>query len=709
MNKEFQVKLTTRGFATEAMSAIGGDVVRGLIELITNADDAYQRHSGAIVIAKDGTSVHTDYAESISVFDTARGMSATELNEKMTNLGGENLEFLEGHDVRGNLGRGAKDCSAFGAVLFRTIQNGEYSELIIRSTGKGSESGGRPAENADYQNLRIPQGGNGLVASMLFVEALRRRIPSNSKMIERLSNEAQLRDINRSRECYFEDGRGGRVRLLSVEVEVRRELTSTTLSVNGFEAFVVIEELAHRVEEGFGPCAPNGLLLCGSKAIYENTFFDLQGHPEARWVRGRISCPGIDQIIRDYDRNGPIDGVNDSRLIDRDRSGLSKTHPFRIALAGQVAPLIAESFRRIREDRGQQQVEGEELRRKLRVLSRAVQGEMNALLEDEERGVGSEGEGSFRIIPGGLRVLIGSNFSVSVVSPITNEDGVLKVTHDSELALVDEVFTWRPRGSSGASIQTLRFRALTAGVFQIRIALRDELQQVSVHVLEETDPEEEIDYSPLRFVKSVVSCRPGRSKSLDILAPIGIDVLTIRVLNGEATVPVDVTLDPSSDGRGMRGGFRVTIPNHVQQVKVSAKPVGSSEEITATINVQESEGRGLPEFKFEVKNIEEGQARSTMVPGEPKIVIAYGKHAANQQSLGEYDEENLRFTRESEPEAVRMLAELFAYELAKFVVEHKAQQEPDAFSDAAQVMAKHAEYSQRLVSLAIAALASSLR
>jgi hypothetical protein len=579
---------------------------------------------------------------------------------------------------------------------------------MIRSDGKGTQSGARQANSEDYANLRIPSGANGLVASMLFIPATVGRIPSDAKMIHRLSNEAQLRDINKNRECFFEVGTESRVRLLPTEVQVKAELISTLLVVNGHEVRVVIEELAQRVDENFGPCAPNGLLLCGAKAIYENSLFDLQAQPETRWIRGRATCPGIDQLIRDYDRLGPVEGENDSRLVDRDRSGLSKTHPFRIALAGQISPLLGSAIRAIRESRGNQQAEGEELRKKLRVLSKAVQHEMNALLEEDEFGEGGTEGGGFRVIPGGVRVLVGSNFSVSVISPRTNEDGIVNAVCGRGLMALGGESKWRPRGESGESIQTLRFQSTSEGDFQILISLGGEERVVQVRALLEVD-EEQIEYSPLRFEKNEVSSRPERNKYLEIIGPIGIDVLSLRLAEGEAEIPVDVTLDPSSDGNGMRGGFRVSLPSGEQKVVIGARPVGSSEEILATINARESDSRGLGAFKFEVKNVLEGNARSTTVPGEPKTVVAYGKHPANRQSLGAYDEANNRFFNEAEPEAVRMLAELFSYELAKYVVEQKAQQQPDDFDDAAQIMAKHADFAQRLVTVALAALAETDR
>jgi hypothetical protein len=122
------------------------------------------------------------------------------------------------------------------------------------------------------------------------------------------------------------------------------------------------------------------------------------------------------------------------------------------------------------------------------------------------------------------------------------------------------------------------------------------------------------------------------------------------------------------------------------------------------VDVGEDQGRKLPEFDFKVLNQDGDGNRSTVLPGEVKTVIAYGKHRANQSALGNYDEENSRFSREDTPEAMRMLAELYSSSIARYVVGQKAQTNPDDFSDAEKVMSRHDEYSRRLVGLALKAL-----
>ena len=98
----------------------------------------------------------------------------------------------------------------------------------------------------------------------------------------------------------------------------------------------------------------------------------------------------------------------------------------------------------------------------------------------------------------------------------------------------------------------------------------------------------------------------------------------------------------------------------------------------------------------------------TTEPGQPKQIVVFGQHAANRGALGAYDHDEKRFINESSPEACRMLAELFAYELARSILETNAISSPDDFADAAQIMVRHGQYSARLIPYCLRILSPSV-
>src|SRR5688572_9633631 len=78
-----EIKTTSRGLRTEFEQSISGDIVRALVELITNSDDSYTRagKDGPIVVSfgKPGKRSNKQIVP-ISVTDHAEGMNEKEMS-----------------------------------------------------------------------------------------------------------------------------------------------------------------------------------------------------------------------------------------------------------------------------------------------------------------------------------------------------------------------------------------------------------------------------------------------------------------------------------------------------------------------------------------------------------------------------------------------------------------------------------------------------
>src|SRR5438132_8683119 len=100
----------------QADQAIRKDVVRALVELITNSNDSYQRMKDAGVTTTGAIVIELERKHSNSVLrvrDNAEGMTADDLDKKVGRYGEATSGFKEGRSVRGLWGRGLKD-SFFG-------------------------------------------------------------------------------------------------------------------------------------------------------------------------------------------------------------------------------------------------------------------------------------------------------------------------------------------------------------------------------------------------------------------------------------------------------------------------------------------------------------------------------------------------------------------------------------------------------------------
>jgi hypothetical protein len=191
--KQVEITYTSKGFTQDADQAMEGDVIKGLIELITNADDAYGAKKGNIKITLRRPKNESD-PTSISVSDQAKGLSPEGMEKAFLTLGGETSGFLSGDDVRGLFGRGSKDTAWFGQTVFESIKDGEYSILSLNRDGKGTTDN-RPATADDYKKLGVATGGNGLTATMRVSPNIA-KVPDSQRVVQRLSSHVQLRDIN---------------------------------------------------------------------------------------------------------------------------------------------------------------------------------------------------------------------------------------------------------------------------------------------------------------------------------------------------------------------------------------------------------------------------------------------------------------------------------------------------------------------------------
>ena len=123
-HRKGKLKRKTRGFQQDVELAMGSDPVRAIVELVTNADDAYvatpRVRKGKIRIEVER---HYKSEDILIIKDRAIGMSADELVEKLGEEGGRSSGFERGQDKRGLLGRGAKDVVHFGPVEWESVSS----------------------------------------------------------------------------------------------------------------------------------------------------------------------------------------------------------------------------------------------------------------------------------------------------------------------------------------------------------------------------------------------------------------------------------------------------------------------------------------------------------------------------------------------------------------------------------------------------------
>jgi hypothetical protein len=126
------IEVAPRYLQRNASRTMGGSVVRGLVELVTNARDSGYRllDEGQITGAQLGSrAIEVEYVVStagkrIIVRDRFEGMTPEVMREKLLKYGVPSSGYESGQFVRGMNARGAKDVGGLGNVKFESIRGG---------------------------------------------------------------------------------------------------------------------------------------------------------------------------------------------------------------------------------------------------------------------------------------------------------------------------------------------------------------------------------------------------------------------------------------------------------------------------------------------------------------------------------------------------------------------------------------------------------
>jgi hypothetical protein len=701
------VKYGSRGFAQDAANAMKGDIVRGLIELITNCDDAYEQgQDGKILIEFERRRRDSSI---LVVRDRARGMSKATLVQVMGQVGSRTSGFEDGREVRGNLGRGAKDLAAFGNVTFETVKDDRYSKMVLEPNGTYDDLVEHRVTNEEREHLGI-QRGNGTVVTVEV--GTRFRVPQTDRLIEKLSNHFQLRDINSDskRDVVFVDVNSGSRSMVRFDRPIVEEVEALEAEVPGYEGAAVsiqVQKLSERGDSSTTDTSrPEGLLLKGSRAVYENTLFKYEANPAAHWFTGVVKCQYIDELARKYDDESEHDhehsSANPMPIISRSRDGLEKEHPFYQALAelveGTLLPYVEEEERKARESGSR---ETTQLRRDFESLGRdlgqLIDSDLREIDEDGiPGGAGAEGNPDIYLIPGSPVLYMNENKTVSVVVSISlgvdsitvelDPEGVVELIDSAEIPLAPH-----PRREDYL-IGRIRLRPL---IEDEETSMTIKAGTVELGALVQVHPERENPASDppitFEFERQQFHLTVGKRRKLLLRAP-------VEVINAAGGTSVRVT--SSGPGVAVLGSSISLVFDEEQvcfigRVEVDPRQLGASERLTAVLGgtlaecdvvAGRFEGDG-PSLHFELVDQEMGHFRAWVEDeaGGMKINIL-GANKALKRYLGPGPD----FPNQNTPQARAVIAEIIAGEAARLVVQRKFRSAGEL--DGPAFYAEHLEY-----------------
>jgi hypothetical protein len=371
------VEQTDRSFTQATESSMGGEILLGLIELITNSDDQYGDQSGSILVRLPKPTSDSEW--DAEVRDKATGLDYAEVESKLLRYGGRTSGHERGERKRGNRGRGAKDVSQFGRIRWDIFKDGKYCWVWVNRQGHGEKSERSiPATVAVRELFGVSK--NGVVATISCDRARFRR-PRRDRIRQRLEYAVPLRRIMASprRTVKLQYGDEELTNLRYVLPNGYHEHPPVDVEVPGYEgrARVIVAEVPTPFpDEQDDLCRQGGLLIESGRAVHEATLYGFDNNPYAGYFLGSVRWDRIDDLAREFDdrdeQGHAMDPSNPMQIIRADRRGLNASHPAVKALRAAVEDVLRPHFDRKARELSEGAKESRQTKQRLDALARIV-------------------------------------------------------------------------------------------------------------------------------------------------------------------------------------------------------------------------------------------------------------------------------------------------------------------------------------------------
>ena len=693
------MEYTQRANLQDVQQAMKGDIVRALLELLTNADDAYDAKGGDIFIRieKENNFFH------LSVQDSAIGLGAEQMVNHFTKIGGQNEKFNSNKGTRGLFGRGAKDVTAFGTTVFSAVKDGKFSllELDGKNFKWDLKYADQDLKNEEIEKFGFKKSVNGLKATIILDDEF--NLTSAPKLINKLKNHAQLRDLLNRNNVFYEDVRSKVRQKLTYESPKSTPLLSEEFSIDGYKHKVKLEisRLEKKESTQVSPYTNHGLLITGKGACYENSFLHLNSRPEIGWITGRLIAPEIDELVRALDRSDYVPTPeNSTRLIARDREGLVREHKYYRSLCGLLDKVLVPILEQIGSEEGATRKESAELRKKFDSLERVLGDVLQKILNESESGdlpLGDEnqdGTSALSIIPPKkilakdelvtLSVRAFNNVDTKTLKLSLSNQEIIEVTTTD---LNDLVWSEHPRLNLNHT--TLTVKALKLGRSEIRISNDELVTKCEIIVVENKKVLINIP-TTLEFLYPERSMPPLSKKKIQMIAP-------IEFVGEEVTISLENKLIDASKAKkfysDLTGSFATTnfsidSSEDLGSCKITAQMLNMGAE--CTIRVKEVSKNKIPKMRFELNgSVNPPRRVDTLMENNEIVVKIFGFHKSLTRIFGDY--KNDKFEGESSIEGAVTISEILGSQLAIYAVEREAEMHPDRFPDASSVFVRHQE------------------
>lgn len=713
MGQEYSFDYDDRYFLQTAQAAMKGDIIRGLVELITNCDDSYNeleksgiKPTGIIQVSIERKRKGKNSI--IKVLDNAEGMFMNEMVKKLKRIGGMKSGFIKsGGQGRGFHGRGSKECVIFGNLRFQSIKDGVYSEIELKKPATFKPIAEKRATMIERIELGIDKDNGTLVT--LEVEP-QFRIPSHELLINSLPKYYSLRDIAAAldRKLILIDGSNSRKKekRLQYKYPQGKVVFDDKIDIPGYpnaEACLVIQKLSNRIESESGsPYWEGGILIKSNYAIHGISPLSkkIENNPYFEFYFSKMTCPYIDKLAIDHEdieqKKLEHPAENPSRIIDPLRAeGIARNHPFTKALYLEIAKHINTQLKKDEdlEKQRTQEIENNKTKDRFKRLASEVGKFIKENTEDadlfEDENYLTESEIRSRgivVIPGGLKIPVNEERKAYIyccLSSVQKEKHVV-ISTDSDIVKLDtEIIGLIDRGKSDRIlVGSFSVRALKKGSIKIKLTWSNIDKYLPVSVI--TNEEIVQDIKEFQFEKDNYSVKERKKKNIRVFThwPEFIHgrvklKMFIRDIKHCKLLTENIILDYDRKSEEIFGRKLA-----VGTVKISGLKAGGPTTLSATLQDKEisTKIRVVPKKDlgkdFEIKLVDEdlGDQRSILVENKLKI---NGRHENIKRYLGP----GPNFVGQDSIHFHLLMAELIADTVARRVLELNAQRNVTEYKD----------------------------
>ena len=661
------IKLSARYYQFNRSHAMR-DVFDALVELITNCDDSYHRLFENRRQYQDGGPVLIEYLgaknqSKLIIHDRAEGMTLDEMRERLGDVGTRRSSRGD----RGFMARGAKDCTELGSMTFESVKDDRYYKCELTTTPQFIPwANGKKATKEIRGRLHIGRGNGSAVTLEIDQQ---HRVPRFDTILRDLPWHFALRDI-------LSEDSPTKVLLKNLnKTDSSREklvyrnpegepVIDESYVVPGYEtkALLKIYKSPEAFEDTRDRFRRSGLLIKGERAIHECGLLsqEFERDPLGKKYFGRIECPHIDILLREYDdrreRNEKHPESNPVLLIDPNRQqGLAREHPFTKSLflvpSERLRALIAAE--REAEKSKSREVATKETKDRLDRLAKRASDFLKQQLDEQELSQGEDvDQNAFKqgtlIFPTYLNVIEGQERTLTYYVNSALLDGTKRQhiavaeSEDPALTVVDAKFEIRPhRNRTDRFLGTFRVRgeALKDSVI-IRVNCNRLPEAQAVASVVESGTQDHVFEQPLEFEHNEYRVREASRRSLEIFAmcpevvsePTGVSVLS----SDSAAVPIRgaCTLVPVAGSNYATG--TVIVQGRRLHAKSQVRASVNNRETTAIVKVvQKLPESGIP-IKIELRPEDYGKFRARWADHErePNLLLVSARHKSLSRYLG---------------------------------------------------------------------------